>query len=366
MVYDNKLINKFFDGLKKTENISLQSINYQHNSINGVLFKDNKKIFFKVISRNEVLRENDSIKICSSLFPVMEQTDVYLFNDNFCVVLYNYDMNVEINKGLLNDYFVDNDFNQSYDETPISKILSFYEKSSRISKKIKKAPIDIFFRDRVLSRLNKWYKNNDDFCKTVIFNGQKSVTTEKIIEDTVLYFQSIKEHDGFITQGDHNVLNISTTPYFFDVSSAGYNYAIGEFAMCFISILLFDQYICPKYHKESYKNHEKIFDLLDNYKPQINYNISDHNIVINCEFKISKVRRTYILKFLDIVRDFDIYNDLIYFIIMRLLCIFNINTFDKDDYYYILFLIHWFYSELSDLNYNKLRNTILKMSLYVE
>ena len=363
MVYDNKLINNFFDELKRKENISFQSINYQHNSINGVLFKNNRKKFFKIISKNEVLRERKSIKICSSLFPVMKQTDVYFCEDNFCMVLYDYDMNVEIDKGLLNDYFVDNDFNSSYDETPISKILSFYERSAKIPKKIKKAPIDIFFHDRVLSRLNEWYENNDDFCINFIFNGQKRVTTEKIIKDTISYFQLAKEHDGFITQGDHNVMNISVTPYFFDVSSAGYNYAIGEFAMCFISILLFDQYICPKYHKESYKNHEKIFGLLDNYKPKIYYNINDYNIDINCEFKISKVRRTYILKFLDIVKEFDIYNDLIYFIIMRLFCIFNINTFDKDDYYYILFLIHWFYSELSNLNYNRLRDTILKMNL---
>lgn len=363
MVYNKELINNFFDDLKKTKNILVQSIKYQHNSINGTLLKNNKKKFFKIISRDETLSERNSIKICNTLFPVMVQTDVYLYNDNLCLVLYDYDIKVGLNKGLLNDYFVDNDFNQSFDETPIYKILNFYKTSSKTCRKIYEAPIDVFFRDRVSSRLNNWYKNNTDFYKEVIFNGRKSVTTEKIIKDTILYFQSNKEHDGFITQGDHNVMNISTTPCFFDVGSAGYNYAIGEFAMCLISILFFDQYICPKYHKESYKNHEKVFELLDNYKPKIYYNISNRNIVIDCEFRVSKVRRTYVLKFLDIIKDFDIYNDLIYFIIMRLLCIFNINTFDKDDYYYILFLIHWFYSKLSDLDYNKLRGIILKMNL---
>ena len=363
MVYNYETINKYLDEIKKTEGISLQTINYQHNSINGILFKCNKKKFFKIISKDDAMRERNSIKICSSIFPVMPQTDVYCFNENLCLVLYDYDINVGLNKGLLNDYFVINDFKKTFDEAPINKLLCFYKKSSQNSQKITKAPIDIFFRERVHSRLNNWYKNNNDFYKTVIVNGKNSVTTEKIIKETISYFQLEKAHDGFITQGDHNVLNLSITSYFFDVSSAGYNYAIGEFAMCFISILFFDQYICPKYHEESYKNHEKIFETLNNYKPKINYNLYKENIVINCEFRISKIRRAYILKFLDIVKDFDIYDDLIYFVIMRLLCIFNINTFDSDDYYYILFLIHWFYLKLSNLNYNKLKNLILKMNL---
>lgn len=291
---------------------------------------------------------------------------MYFLDNDFCLVLYDYDVNVGKDKGLIHDYFVNNDFDNNYDDQIIHNILYFYNKSSKKAKKINQAPIDIFFKERVGERLNVWYQTNDDFCKNVIINGETNVSTSKIIEETKAFFEKQKVHMSFITQGDHNVLNISIAPCFFDVSSAGYNYAVGEFAMCFVSILFFDQYICPKYHKESYKNHEKIFERLDSYKPTVNYNVDEENIFIYCDFKISKIRKQYLLEFLNIVKNFDIYDDLIYFIIMRLLCIFNINTFEEDDYYYILFLMHLFYDKLRNINYNSLKSFILNMNVLNE
>lgn len=338
----------------------IKSINYQNNSINGILFQKHKKRFFKIITKQEMINEQKAINLYSEIFPIKKHLHTYYIIDNLFLVIYEYDLEVSKNEGLLNDYFVKNDFNAYYSKLKMNRVLSVYIESSKKKIWSDKSPIDIFFKDRINSRLNCWYDNIELFEKKVIINGYQSVSTRKILEETKQYFNQPKKHLCFITQGDHNSLNISTTPCFFDVCALGYNYAVGEFAMCFISILIFDQYICPKYHPQSYYNHEKIYENINSYKPKIKYENS--NIIkINCDLQVTNIRKQYVLNMLEILKDFDIYDDLFYFIIMRLMCVFNILKFEEEDYYYIIYLVHYFYDKLKNNDYNNLSYLIKEL-----
>ena len=54
---------------------------------------------------------------------------MYFLDNDFCLVLYDYDVNVGKDKGLIHDYFVNNDFDNNYDDQIIHNILYFYNKS---------------------------------------------------------------------------------------------------------------------------------------------------------------------------------------------------------------------------------------------
>ncbi len=354
----NYNINKLLEEINSiTPDIIIKNINCQNNSINGILFEKNKKRFFKIISNQEMIKEEKAINLYSKVFPIKKHLNSYHIKNDLYLIIYEYDLGIKNNDGLLNDYFVKNDFKMNYNENKMNKILSIYNESSKKRIWNDMSPIDAFFKDRINSRLINWYDNEKQFNKKVVINGYQSISTSEILEETKKYFQKNKQHLCFVTQGDHNSLNISTTPYFFDISLLGYNYAIGEFAICLVSILIFDQYICPKYHPKSFYNHDEICKKNKYYKPKINYR-NGNLIEINGYLEVTSIRKQYILKFLEIIKDFDIYDDLIYFIVMRLMCIFNISKFDKDDYYYIIFLVHYFYNKLKNNNYNNLHYLI--------
>ena len=94
----------------------------------------------------------------------------------------------------------------------------------------------------------------------IIMDEKEYVSVMKIIKETTKYFNKKHIYDCYLTQGDPNVLNIGRKPIFFDFETAGYNSILAEIATFIWSILFADLYFAPKYHKNSFKNHEAIFD----------------------------------------------------------------------------------------------------------
>ena len=112
----------------KRENYHVEHINFQNNSINGITNKNKDKFFFKILNKQEFTNEiNGYLKIKDKL-PVNKIKDIFEF-ENYYTIIFEYEETIEKNKGLLNDFFVRNDFTIEHnaDET-INKVITLYEK----------------------------------------------------------------------------------------------------------------------------------------------------------------------------------------------------------------------------------------------
>lgn len=129
----------------------------------------------------------------------------------------------------------------------------------------------------------------------------------------------------FYHKGIHNTVNIGIKPIFMDLTTAGYNYIGAEIAAFIWSELIADAYFCPKYHAKSYKDHEKILHIYDNYKPNLKYSINrdKKTIQIDGNLKISKIRKEILNEYLKIFikNNIVVGEELKYYIVMRILCI---------------------------------------------
>ena len=324
------------------------TMNYQNNSINGTFEKNNKKFFYKMINCEKFISELNGYFMCNNQIPIMSIESVEKIDDQF-IIVYNYNNSVTTNNGTLNDLFVKYDSYSIIDKNKFMPILKIYDKNLYNIKRNVTSKNDIFFKKRVFSRLIKWYNNCDLFNKEIYINDNICNIT-KIIQNVFEYFNHQRNVECFFTEGDPNTLNIGLDPCFFDLETCGYNSILGELAITIISVLFFDNYYCPKYHNQSYFNHEKIFEIYKKYYPNITYKEYNNKIFLTGEIKSSYIRACYIEEYLKILKKHDIFlnNDLFNYIVMRLLCVFDIRNMEKIDSYYIIYLINYFNQILKD------------------
>ena len=99
------------------------------------------------------------------------------------------------------------------------------------------------------------------------------------------------------------------------------------------------------------------------FKPNLLFKENEHELSIHSNIVTSSIRKKYILDYIDILKKNNIIIDstIKYYIIMRLMCVFNINQMSKNDYYYSLFLVCYFYVNIGDDFYNSIANIINEM-----
>lgn len=221
-----------------------------------------------------------------------------------------------------------------------------------------------FFQERIKSRLKKWYSKEKFFDYNVNINGMESRKTTEIINEANNFFEKKCKLECSLSQGDPNTLNIGTKPIFFDFATSGYNPIICEFSAMFWSVLIADAYFCPKYHPKSYYNHNKVFENIDKFNPDLRYEINDKEKKINIQsnIKSSRIRINFIKEYIKMLESLEIRigKEIIYFILMRILCIFDIRTMSKEDYFYSIFILHYLYENISDDVYDSLKTIINK------
>lgn len=331
-------------------------INIQNLSVNGTALYCGEKCFFKVVNEELFIKELNGYLIVYGEIPTMRVLFVKrLFNCEKYLLAYSYDSNIKENDGLLNDVFVRNDLckkTKRRDAKYIKKVLDVYKNIyKKRKKKLSYCPSNIFFIERVNCRLKPWY---EDLIKNnlTIEVDNKNFNISKIIKETIKYFEDNKntKYECILSQGDPNTLNISISPKFFDLVTAGYNSIIGELSIALISTLIYDNYFCPKYHSESYYLHEKAKDQLRYFKPNISFKITSKKIKIQSIIKTSNIRKKYMESYIKILKKAKInMNDEIkYYIVMRLLCVFNINNMSEEDYYYSLYIVCYFYNKINE------------------
>ena len=350
--------------LLEKEDYSINYINFQNNSINGVIEKCNKKFFFKMLGNQDFDNEIIGyIKIKNAL-PVNKIIEIYKLQ-NCYIIIYEYENTISDNEGLLNDFLVKNDIEITDDSKQvINRIVNLYNRSFKVTINKNVYPMKQFFQERIKSRLKKWYSKEKFFDYNVNINGMESRKTTEIINEANNFFEKKCKLECSLSQGDPNTLNIGTKPIFFDFATSGYNPIICEFSAMFWSVLIADAYFCPKYHPKSYYNHNKVFENIDKFNPDLRYEINDKEKKINIQsnIKSSRIRINFIKEYIKMLESLEIRigKEIIYFILMRILCIFDIRTMSKEDYFYSIFILHYLYENISDDVYDSLKTIINK------
>ena len=292
-----------------------------------------------------------------------------LFQCKKYLITYTFDDTVKESIGLLNDAFVNNDLKKvilekNYKE--IREVLNMYRDIYLSQKEYRNyCPSNVFFEERISTRLKKWYINSKKIMNLIIDYNNEYVYLSNILNEVFYYFEKniYTRRECVLTQGDPNTLNISTRPCFFDLATAGYNPIIGELAITIISTLIYDNYFCPKYHSKSYFLHEKALKQYKHFTPNLNYKKSKNIVKFNSNIITSNIRKKYILDYIEILKKNDILieEEIKYYIIMRLLCVFNIKKMDKIDFYYSLYLIVYFYKNINGNFYESINKIIEDM-----
>lgn len=350
--------------LLEKEDYSINYINFQNNSINGVIEKCNKKFFFKMLGNQDFDNEIIGyIKIKNAL-PVNKIIEIYKLQDCY-IIIYEYENTISDNEGLLNDFLVKNDIEITDDSKQvINRIVNLYNSSFKVTINKNVYPMKQFFQERIKSRLKKWYSKEKFFDYNVNINGMESRKTTEIINEANNFFEKKCKLECSLSQGDPNTLNIGTKPIFFDFATSGYNPIICEFSAMFWSVLIADAYFCPKYHPKSYYNHNKVFENIDKFNPDLRYEINDKEkkIKIQSNIKSSRIRINFMKEYIKMIEtlEINIGKEIIYFLLMRILCIFDIRTMTKEDYFYSIFILHYLYENISDDVYDSLKTIINK------
>lgn len=351
----------------KNEHYRVKHINFLNNSTNGIIYKKYKKFFFKMLNKKEFETEiKGYIEVKNSL-PINKIMKIYEYA-NYYITIYEYEKTISNNKGLLNDLFVKNDIKiNEKSKKIIEKIIKKYKDSFKITVAKENYPMEKFFENRIEPRLKKWYSNENLLNYKININNIESKTTKEIIDETINFFKLKNKYECAITQGDPNTLNIGTRPIFFDFATAGYNPIIAEFSTIFWSVIIADAYFCPKYHRKSYYNHEKVFENVEKFEPNIKYEIDNtrKTININSNIKTSQIRVNFIKKYIEMLEELNIKieKEIIYFLVMRILCVFNIKEMEEKDYYYSIYMIHYLYNNISENVYTSLKSIINNMEL---
>lgn len=346
-----ELTNIDVNEILKNNKYTMEYVNFQNNSINGVNYKKGQKYFFKIMTIERCIQEfNGYIKIKNE-YPVPKLIE-FIERSNMGILEYAYDDSIGENKGLLHDFIIKCEKEHKSGKDVINNIFKYYDNSLKRLRKVSSYPMQEFYDKRINSRLMMWYKDCEYYEYEIIINGKIIISLEAIIKKLINFFYDEKEYLAFFSQGDPNTLNIGVKPIFMDLTTAGCNYVVAEVAAFVWSELVADAYFNPKYHAKSYNNHEEVFNIYEKYKPDLRYLIDKDKktIYIDGKLKTSKVRKEILYQYFDIFirNNIKIKSEIKYYIIMRILCIFNVCKMEEIDIMYSFLWIGIFYNMLED------------------
>ncbi|MGN1091088.1 MAG: hypothetical protein ACI4RJ_01165 [Alphaproteobacteria bacterium] len=85
---------EYLSDVIKCMGYNIQHTDIQHNSINGVLYKNKNKYFFKFLFLSDFKREFRGYEQISSLFPVPKMIEINLSIDS-AVIIYEYEKSIK-------------------------------------------------------------------------------------------------------------------------------------------------------------------------------------------------------------------------------------------------------------------------------
>ena len=318
----------------------IKHINYQNNSVNGAVLINGKRHFFKILSKEEAQNElKGFFMICGSIN--VANIEKVITAKNIVFLMHEYDYSIRKNEGLLNDLFVKCENRKivfEEEQELLNKTAIEYTKSWGNTKLGKEYPMEKFYLNRIYTRLIPWYENESWLDEEILVNDEYILKPRAFYDETIEFFKNQREVSCILTQGDPNCMNIGIKPIFFDYATSGYNPIEAEIAAMVWSIIFADLYLCPKYHKNSYNLHEEIYNYLNDYIPYVKIQKDKEVKKLNIKAYTSQIRKDFVLKIFK-KSNVKIYSCIKYYLLMRLLCIFNINTMDEKDKQLIIGLL---------------------------
>ena len=310
----------------------------------GVTELDNIKCFYK--KSDYIDQELNGYNMIKDLYNVPN-----IIKREIDVIYYEY------KKDLYNNTLHDCFYNKFIYHLNIDKILSQYENNLRNIVKIdeKDSRNSMYFNGKVneLKHIAK-----DDIIYVKFKYRENIICVKDIIKETIAFLSHPKIVYAFLSQGNPTDTNISINGVIGDFESAGYNSLLGEISTCVVSFLTHGAYFYPKYLKENYQHRKKMVYKYYKYEPKISYNRKHDYIVLNSVmFNIPRGNKKFLKKYLEMYNNILKYDQkeelnkyLKYYLIIKLFTSLKFEHLQRDDKFYILSYIVYFYLSVNSLD----------------
>lgn len=341
--------------IKNKNIINIYDENINKNNVNGSFYIGDYPFFYKINSYQNYKKEVTGYKKIKKYYNVPKLIYKNAEKDNG-ILIYEYNKNICDNSGLLVDYFAKNNTITKDFIMIINNYKSVFQKTLKYKYTTN---VDIFFKDRVSSRLEKYY--NEDFynyinnLKPIKFNGQtiRFENVKNIINSIKKFYSLRKQTYTVISQCDPNDLNICEDGMILDYLCGGDIPLMAEFATFIWYYIAQSEYLSLKYNKKSFEKHNEI------YKKISKVTLSDSNL----EFKIRKIRKEAINMYINLIIepilskiDFkNWYEEFKNYLSMKILTVFNLNDMDEKDKILSLTYLILFYERDNIKNTNDLK-----------
>ena len=230
----------------------------------GKILVDGIKYYYKIQDWDLCKREMSGYGFVKKYYPVPEFLTIVRIGDTKGAVISIYDETIGEDRGLLVDIFSRGVFTDNEKEE-ILKIIDLYNLifKKTFTKSMHSAS-DIFFIDRIKTRIEKFYdevfiKKTEEIANFNLNGFDVKLETGRVLSEIKEFFKDKKETWCIISQCDPNDLNIGTKPIIFDYLAGGVNPLMAEFATLFWYNIAQGEYLSLKYNKESFHKHERMF-----------------------------------------------------------------------------------------------------------
>ncbi|TSC73233.1 MAG: hypothetical protein G01um101470_214 [Parcubacteria group bacterium Gr01-1014_70] len=294
--------------------------------------------------RCPIYKELNGFYFIKKYYPVADLIFTKRLLNKFGLLVFRYEKSVGDNTGLLIDLLANNEV--VYDAELRKILLMFKNVFVRTLCKDFYTASDIFFRDRVATRVEKFYSRgfkekyfNSLFC----INGYKTrLDSGQITDGIVGFFKNKTKKWCIASQCDPTDLNIGIKPIVFDYLVGGLNPLMAEFATFFWQNLLQGNYLSPIYYPRVFREHDKVFKQID----KISYENGD------ITHELSTKRVNFICDYIDLVLKPvligvhypDWYNDFKNFLAVRILGVTDLNIMTEKDRNISLAYLSLFYN----------------------
>ncbi len=328
----------------------LKIINFQDkikelNPPYGSLSVDDNNYFYKIVDNHLAKLEVLGHEKLSYNYPVAKLISDYPFDNKRTALIFEYENSVGKESGLLVDLFAAEEIINN----KFTNILEIYNKVFAATlREDKGESSDILFKSRVETRLKKYYDKK--FISQVNgyqynLNGRKiTLDLEKILESIEVFYNNRSKTWCVLSQCDPNDLNIGTKPIVLDYLAGGWNPLMAEFATLFWYQLAQGSYLALKYNARAFKNHENIFSKIETVT--FNNNQLSHQITpLRKEFTQLYIKQVIDPLMLTIGDYPNWYEEFKNFIVMKILCVFDVTKMDKEDMFLSLGYLQLFYGQ---------------------
>lgn len=225
-----------------------------------------KYLFVKIIPQGEYQHELSGYELVSQYYPVPR----LLFHFSllgFGFLVFEYEKTLEKAGGQAVDYFALSSDNQDKVKVLFSLYQDVFQKTLTTRTCRVGDPVDIFYRDRINTRLLPWYADGliQELEGVVVSlnNVHLDLKPSLYIDEAQKYFAETRTLPCIVSQCDPQDLNVGTKPIMLDFRAGGHTPLMAEFASYLWFALAMGNYLAPLLNPATYRKRTDIFSRLD-------------------------------------------------------------------------------------------------------